>query len=353
MLLSLIYFALRQLLRALAPSAGDDLARDVELLVLRHQLRVLKRQRPRPGLRRGDRVLLAAASRMLPKERWKTFLVSPQTLLRWHRELVRRKWTCGRGPKPGRPALSKGTVRLILRLAKENPRWGHQRLRGELLKLGVTVSATTVANVLRRSGLGPARRRNGPSWAEFLSAQARGILACDFLTVETLRLKTLYVLFAIELSTRRVHLLGVTPNPHCAWMTQQARNLAIDGRLADVRFLIHDRDAKFCGPFNEVFATEGVRVIDTPIRAPKANAFAERWVETLRRECLDHLLILGRRHLEEVLRTYVTHYNAARPHRGIGLDCPEGRRPLGTSPATTVRRRDLFGGLIHEYELAA
>ena len=145
----------------------------------------------------------------------------------------------------------------------------------------------------------------------------------------------------------------VTPNPHAAWMTQQARNLAIDGRLADVRFLLHDRDAKFCGPFDEVFATEGVRVIETPIRAPKANAFAERWVETLRRECLDHLLIIGRRHLESVLRIYVGHYNAARPHRGIGLDCPEGRPPLNTSTATGVRRCDLLGGLIHEYELAA
>ena len=161
MLLSLIYFALRRLLRSLAPSAGDDLARDVELLVLRHQLRVLKRQRPRPVLRRGDRVLLAVASRMLQKERWKTFLVSPQTLLRWHGELVRRKWTYRRGPRPGRPALHEGTVRLTLRLAKENPRWGYQRLRGELAKLGITVFATTVANILRHSGLGPAPRRNG------------------------------------------------------------------------------------------------------------------------------------------------------------------------------------------------
>src|SRR5664280_118360 len=353
MLLSLVYLALRRLLRALAPCGDGDLARDVEVLVLRHQLRVLKRQRPRPALRRGDRVLLAAASRMLPRERWSTFLVSPQTLLRWHRELVRRKWTYRRGPRPGRPALAKGTVQLIIRLAKENPRWGYQRLRGELLKLGITVSASTVASTLRHSGLGPAPRRHGPSWAEFLSAQARGFLACDFLTVETLRLKTIYVLFVIELATRRVQLLGVTPNPHSAWMAQQARNLAIDGRLADVRFLLHDRDAKFCGPFDEVFATEGVRLIETPIRAPKANAFAERWVETLRRECLDHLLILGRRHLEVVLRTYVGHYNAARPHRGIGLDCPEGRPPLNTSTATGVRRRDLLGGLIHEYELAA
>lgn len=182
MLLSVIYFALHRLLRALA--ASDDLERDVELLVLRHQLRVLNRQRPRSALRGGDRLLLAAASRMLPKERWTTFLVSPQTLLRWHRELVRRRWTYRRGPNPGRPALQERTVRLILRLAKENPRRGYQRLRGELLKLGITVSATTVANILRHSGLGPAPRRKGPSWAQLVSAQARGFLACDFLTLE-------------------------------------------------------------------------------------------------------------------------------------------------------------------------
>ena len=289
----------------------------------------------------ADRVLLAAAGSLLSREHWRAFVVSPQTLLRWHRELVRRKWTFRRGPKPGRPALQEGTVRLICRLATENPRWGYQRLRGELAKLGITLSATTVASILRHRGLGPAPRRNGPSWAQFLSAQACGILACDFLTVETLRLKTLYVLFAIELATRRFRLLGVTSNPHSAWITQRARNLAIDGRLADVRYLIHDRDAKFCGPFDEVFATEGARVIETPIRAPKANAFAERWVETLRRECLDHLLILGRRHLEVVLRTYVGHYNAARPHRGIGLDCPEGRRPSVRRP-----RQQQFGAVI-------
>jgi hypothetical protein len=212
------------------------------------------------------------------------------------RQLVARKWTRPHRP-PGRPALDPEVRDLILRLARENPRWGYQRIRGELLKLEIRVSATAVATLLRRHGLGPAPRR-GPTWGEFLRQQASGILACDFFTVETIRLRTLYVLFFIELGTRRVHMTGATTNPDSAWVTQQARNLAIEGRLHDVGFLIRDRDTKFSGPFDEVFRTEGVRVINTPIRAPNANAFAERWVATVRSECLDWVLVLGRRHLE-------------------------------------------------------
>jgi transposase InsO family protein len=230
------------------------------------------------------------------------------------------------------------------------------RIRGELLKLGVRVSATTIATLLRRRGLGPAPRR-GPTWSEFLRSQAPGILACDFLTVETIRLKTLYVLVWIELGTRRVHLGGATPNPDSAWVTQQARNLAMalkeEGRSP--RFLIHDRDTKFTGPFDEVFRSEGMRVILTPIRAPNANAFCERWVGTLRAECLDWTLILGRRHLERVLRTYIAHYNEARPHRGLVLQTPIGTpSPVVRDPrAADVRRRDVLGGLLHEYSVAA
>lgn len=350
MLLSLVYFALRRLVQVLAPSSRDDAARDVELLVLRHQLKVLSRQAHRPSLRRGDRILLAAASRLLPRERWRAFLVTPRTLLRWHRELVRRRWTYRRGRGPGRPRLDEGTAELILRLAKENPRWGYQRIRGELLKLGIRVSATAIRRVLRREGLGPAPRRNGPTWRQFLAQQASGILASDFFTVETVWLKTLYVLMVIEISTRRVHLAGVAAHPDSGWVTQQGRNLAIDGRLERARFLIHDRDAKYSGPFDEVVRSEGVKIIKTPFRAPKANAFSERWVRTVRRECLDHLLIWGRRHLEGVLRDYVDHYNSERPHRGLGLACPS--RPVSrTAPGCVgaIGRRDRLGGLIHEY----
>src|SRR5660397_120762 len=253
MLLSLVYFALRQLLRLLTVGGDrDHVACDVELLVLRHQLRVLSSGR-RPRLQRRDRILLAAAAGLLPRDRWRCLPVSPQTVLRWHRELVKRTWTYRRRRRPGRPRIAPDTATLVLRLAKENPRWGYLRIQGELRKLGVSVSATAICSLLRRHGLPPAPRRDGPSWKEFLAQQATGIVACDFFCVETVWLKTLYVLFFIEISTRRVHLSGVTAHPNSVWVTQQARNLAIEDRLAKAQFLIRDRDAKYSRAFDEVF----------------------------------------------------------------------------------------------------
>jgi len=269
MLLSLVYFAVRRLLRILTARDRDDAAREIEILVLRHQLYVLSRGR-RLSLRRCDRILLAAASRLLPRELWRSFPVSPQTVLRWHRELVRSKWTYRHKRPPGRPRVVHETATLILRLAGENPRWGYLRIQGELKKLGISVSATGICSVLRRHGLPPAPRRDGPSWKEFLSQQAAGIVACDFFCVDTVWLKTIYVLFFIELSTRRVHLAGVTVHPNSAWVTQQARNLVMEDHLAGTRFLIRDRDAKYSGPFDEVFRSEGLRIIRTPIRSPRA-----------------------------------------------------------------------------------
>src|SRR2546426_11480011 len=241
MVFSFLYVVLRRLLELLALRRRGEAQKDIEIVVLRHQLSVLRRQVKRPVFRRADRAFMAAASRVLSRERWRSFLFRPETLLRWHRQLVARKWTRPHRP-PGRPALDPEIRELILRLARENPRWGYQRIRGELLKLGIRVSATTVGTLLRRHRLGPAPRR-GPTWSEFLRQQASGILACDFFTVETITLRTLYVLFSIELGTRRVHLAGTSRNPDSAWVTQQARNLAMDGRLDDVRFLIRDRDA--------------------------------------------------------------------------------------------------------------
>src|SRR5438067_2173785 len=229
--------------------------------------------------------------------------------------LVRRDGGLGRGGwcyrsrRLRRRPLDPAVRELVLRLGRENPRWGCVRIQGELRKLGIWVGATTIRSILRRSGVGPVPRRTGPSWAEFLRAQANGILACDFFTVETAWLRTLYVLFWIEHGSRRVHLAGVTANPDCPWVSQQARNLAIDERLEDMGFLIHDRDTKFCGSFDAIVRSEGVQVIETPLRAPRANAVAERWVRTVRNECLDHLLVLGRRHLEQILRAYLAHYN--------------------------------------------
>jgi transposase len=335
--------------------AGGDAAAalEVENAVLRHQLSVLRRTVKRPELRRRDRVVLAVASGLLPRERWSAFIVTPQTLLRWQRELVRRKWTYQRR-RTGRPPLELDVRELILRLARENPRWGCVRIQGELRKLGVRAGATTIRMLIRRHGLGPAPRRSGPSWTEFLRAQAQGILACDFFTVETVSMRTMYALFWIEHGSRRVHLAGVTANPDCVWMTQQARNLAIEERLEHTRFLIHDRDTKFCGPFDTIIRSEGVRVIETPLQAPKANAIAERWVRTVRNDCLDHLLIVGRRHLEQILRVYLKHYNGARPHRSLSLATPAGQPPAARgSPPAQVCRRDLLGGVIHEYYAAA
>jgi putative transposase len=273
--------------------------------------------------------------------------------LRWHRELVRRKWTYRRR-SPGRAPLDPAVRELVLGMARENSKWGCVRIQGEFRKLGIRVGATTIRSLLRRAGLGPAPRRGGPSWAEFLRAQAEGIVACDFFTVETVWLGTLCVLFFIEHGTRCVWLVGVTAHPDGAWMRQEARNLAVDERLENVRFLIHDRDGKFSGPFDEILRGESVRVIRTPVRAPRANAVAERWVRTVRSECLDELLVVGRRHLERILREYLAHYNDQRPHRALALAAPtrELAEPRG-SPPTEILRRDVLGGLIHEYRAAA
>jgi putative transposase len=358
MLLSLLYLVIRMLLRLLVPDGQSEAAKDLEIVVLHHELSVLRRHNKRPRFRRSDRAFLAAAARRLPQTRWERFLVTPKTLLRWHRELVRLKWARYSKRPPGRPPLPTQVQELILRLAKENPRWGYKRIQGELLKLSIKVSATAIRKLLGRRGLGPAPRRGGTTWRQFLAQQASSMMACDFFTIETMWLRRIYVLVFMELTTRRVQLAGCTTNPVGAWVSQQARNLAfqLDERAQPLRFLIHDRDAKFCGPFDEVFATEGLRVIRTPLRAPRANAICERWIRTVRTECLDWLLIFSRRHLEHVLRVYIRHYNRQRPHRSLQLQAPEqeefARTPFPLD--TTVRRRDRLGGLLHEYyEVAA
>ena len=333
------------------PSGEEVREREVEIPVLRHQLKILSRTAGRPRLRRRDRALLAAASRLLPRERWASFLVSSATILRWHRELVRRKWTFRRKPL-GRTPMSPHVRELILRLARENPRWGCVRIRGELHGLGIRVGATTIRTLLRRNGFGPAPRRDGPSWTEFLRAQAEGILACDFFSVETAFLSTLYVLFFIEVGTRRVHVMTSTRNPDAGFTTQQARNLSMAGELPTVRILIRDRDSKFTRSFDAVFGSEGAMVILTPIRSPKVNAYAERWVRTVRTEILDRTLILSRRHLDRVLSRYTSHYNSHRLHRGIGLVAPEARGPNPPSiRPSAVRMREVLPG-INEYVAA-
>ncbi len=332
LMFSLIYLALRVLARLIVTGGHGGRghgAKDLEILVLRHQLRVLRRTSGQPRYRAID-----------------------GSSLRRHRELVRRKWTYGTTGRPGRPPIDREVRELVLRLARENPRWGCIRIGGELRKLGIRVGATTIRSLIRTARLGPAPRRSGPSWTEFLQAQADGIIACDFFSVETAWLRTLYVLAFIELGSRRVHLSPSTAHPDSAWVTQQARNLALglDDRSAAIRFLIRDQDTKFTRTFDEVIRSEGARVIRTPIRAPNANAYAERVIETIRAECLDWTLVLGRGHLDRTLRTYAKHYNCKRPHRGLDLATPiyEASHPVPISPQD-VHRRDLLGGLIHEY----
>jgi putative transposase len=354
---SFSYLLCRWLVQLVLLRRRSEAFKELEIVVLRHELSVLRRQARRPQLTMADRVLLAAASRLLPRPSWRSFMVTPATLLRWHRRLVARRWTYG--GRCGRPPVGEEIRELVLRLARENPRWGYQRITGELNGLGIAVSATTVAKILRQAGLGPAGERSGLSWRAFLRAQAASMLAVDFFTVETISLQRLYVLFFIELGSRRVHLAGCTANPTGAWVTQQARQIAwaLHERPGSFRFLISDRDSKFTRDFDAVFASEGIEIIKTPVRAPKANAFAERFVRTARAECLDWLLIINRRHLERVLRVFAQHYNTHRPHRSLNLVPPElseqKAHAVRPSPTATIERRDRLGGLIHEYNLAA
>jgi putative transposase len=353
----LAYLTLCRSVQLLVLLARGDAAKELEILVLRHQLTVLRRQTPRPRLEPADRALLAAASRVLPRACWSCFFVKPETLLRWHRRLIASAWTYPRRG-PGRPQLDEDVQRLIVRLATENPRWGYQRIQGELRHLGVRVSATAIRTTLRRHRLGPTPRRTTTTWRAFLHQQAARIVACDFFTVDTIWLRRLYALFFIELDTRRIHLAGVTANPDGRWVSQQARNLllVLEERGRRLRFVLRDRDAKFCRAFDDVFGSEGAEVLLTPVQAPNANAHAERWVRTVRIECLDWLLIVGRRHLDHVLRVYVAHYNQHRPHRALGLQPPDpaaGLRVIAEDHRARVNRRDLLRGLLHEYQPAA
>ena len=325
-------------------------SKEAEILVLRHQLAVLRRQVARPRPCWADRALQAALSRLVPRSRWPRLFVTPGTVARWHRDLVRRRWTVPR--RGGRPPIRPTIRQLVLRMAADNPGWGYRRIHGELAGLGHRLAPSTVWLILRRAGIDPAPRRAGQSWREFLAGQAEGILACDFTHVETVLLRRLYVLFVVEVATRRVRLLGVTANPAGPWVTQCARNLMVDlGDRADrFRYLIRDRDRKFTVAFDAVFTAEAITIVRTPVQAPRANAIAERWIGSLRRELLDRTLIVNRRQLEHVLAVFVDHYNTHRPHRSLDQAPPAGRR-AAQPPAedAVVHRRQRLGGLINEY----
>ena len=354
MLLALLYALLRLLIDLLLLRGRPTADRDLELLVLRQQLLVLRRTTPRPRWRVADRLILAALGRKL----WASalLLVQPATMLGWHRALVHRRWAAfGRRRGPGRPKLSAECRELVLRLAGENPLWGYVGIRGELVKLDHRVSSTSIRNLLRRHRIPPAPRRAGLTWHRFLQAHGRAILACDYLMVDTVFLKRLYVLFFLELASRRILFTACSEHPGGGWAAQQARNLAWELQEAEVkpRFLIHDRDANFPAAFDAVFRAEGLEVIRTPVRAPNANSRCERWVSGVRRECLDWLLIVGRRHLEAILAEYVEHYNGHRPHRSLELRPPRGPTVIPAATGGEVIRRTRVHGLINEYSRQA
>ncbi|MFA1551885.1 integrase core domain-containing protein [Actinomadura chokoriensis] len=354
MLASFLYKAIIRFAQFVILRLRADVDKEVEILVLRHQLAVLRRQVGKVRTEPADRAVLALLSRLLSRARWPTFFVTPATLLRWHRNAVRRKWSypTRRG---GRPPTAAEIRTLVLRLATENPCWGHRRIHGELLGLGYKLAASTVWLILKRAGIDPAPRRTGPTWNQFLSAQAKTMLACDFFTVDTVFLKRIYVLFFIEIASRRVHLAGLTTDPNGMWVTQQARNLLMDlDPYADrLRFLIRDRDTKFTAGFDNVFTSTGIKIIKIPPQAPRANAIAERWVGTARRECTDRMLIFGERHLRAVLTEYARHYNQHRPHRSLQQRPPRPHTRLIDIRQEWITRRKILGGLINEYSQVA
>jgi putative transposase len=351
------YLAVLRMFGWLTLLARSDCAKDAEILILRHQVAVLQRQVKAPRLSWADRAVLAALARMLPGSQLRRLrlIVSPRTLLRWHADLVRRHWACPRRG-PGRPRTAVSVRALVLEMARDNPGWGYRRIHGELAGLGHKLAPSTVWQILKDAGIDPAPGRSGQSWRAFLDAQAKMILAADFFHVDTVLLRRLYVLFFIEHGTRRVHLGGITAHPTGEWVTQQARNMLMNlGDHADgLKFLIRDRDTKFTAAFDAVLTAAGVRIIKTPVRAPRANAIAERWISSARRECLDRMLITGERHLRLVLSEYVEHYNVHRPHRTLCQSPPAGReRPPIMDPDVRVLRRDRLGGLIREYAQVA
>jgi len=358
----LVFLIVTRAVSLLSLSQRESWWKDAEILMLRHQLAVAEGERPgaRSRLAWPDRAWLALLAGSAPTERLPAMrlIVTPGTILRWHRDIVRRRWARrSRRGRSGRPATHRRVRSLVLRLARENDSWGYRRIHGELAGLGLKAAPSTVWQILKDAGVNPAPRRDGPSWAQFLRSQAQGILALDFFTADLLNGAKVYVLAVIEHGTRRIRILGATEHPVQSWVVQQARNLLMDLEDAgmSVKFILHDRDASFTAAFDAVFESAGARVVRSAVQAPRMNSIMERWIGSCRRELLDRTLVWNQRHLMIVLREYGDFYNAHRPHRTLHQASPLRPLPGPTTDLDDFRvgRRDRAGGVIHEYRLVA
>ncbi|MFE7113051.1 integrase core domain-containing protein [Streptomyces sp. NPDC057575] len=359
MCVRLLYRVTRKLISLPSVLLRSDAAKDAELLVLRHENAVLRRQLTRPvSYEPADRLWFAALSGLIPRPRWReVFAVAPGTLLGWHRRFIAAKWDYSARRRTGRPPTTTAIKNLVLRLADENPRWGHRRIQGELARLGHRIAASTVWQILHAAGIDPAPRRSGPTWREFLTAQAEGIIAADFFHIDTVLGKRLYALAFLEHGTRRLHITGITANPTREWTVQQARNLAADLgiRMESLRFLLRDRDGKCGEAFDFVFEAEEIQILRSAPRAPRMNAHCERVIGSIRREALDHVLILNEAHARKVLAVYQSHYNEHRPHQARTQLPPDAQnQPAATDTgAHQLLRTRILGGFISEYRYAA
>jgi transposase len=360
--LKLTFLIVTRAVSLLGLSRREAWWKDAEILMLRHQLAVTQRERPRAHARLmwPDRAWLALLAGTLPIERLAAMrlIVTPATILRWHRDIVRCRWArLSRRGRSSRPPVRRNVRSVVLRLARENESWGYRRIHGELAGLGITVAPSTVWQILKSAGIEPAPRRDGPGWAEFLRSQAQGILALDFFTADLLNGAKVYVLAVIEHGSRQIRVLGLTEHPVQSWLVQQARNLVMDLEDAGtrVKFVLHDRDASFTAGFDAVFQAAGIRVIRSAVQAPRMNSIMERWIGSCRRELLDRTLIWNQRHLMIVLREYEDSCNTHRPHRALNQAAPLRPLPDGVTDLDQfwVRRRDRAGGVIHEYRLVA
>ncbi|MCX4458272.1 integrase core domain-containing protein [Streptomyces sp. NBC_01340] len=365
MLLRLAYLAVVNAFAALRLLPITDHAKDTEILALRHQLTVLERQLGAEKVKftPADRAFLAALLVRLQRGQLRRLrlLVHPETILRWHRDLIRRRHDRLIRPKrPGRPPTERSIRRLILRMARENSTWGYRRIHGELATLGIQIAPSTVWEILKTEGIDPAPQRTSTTWADFLRSQADALLAIDFIETVTLTGQCQYILAVIEHATRRIRILGTTAHPTATWVTQTIKNLVMDLEDASAKatFLIRDRDAKFPDLIDEILTDTGIRTILTGIRTPRMNSIMERWVHTLRRELLDRTLIWNEHHLRHALREYERYYNEHRTHRSLHAAAPLRSLPEPiTEPEhithLNVRRHDRLAGILHEYQHAA